>query len=311
VKNLTTRWRIHPLGSGTVWEADCHFTDASVGQFLEWQRPGRLPIDGSNPFASFDRRTHWAYADYKHVKELAGDWGELLEPMIDWSSLGCDKAVTDSTVWLGTGGCHTPLHFDTYGVNLVAQLHGKKRWLLYPPDDTANLYPTRVPYEESSVFSKVDARVPDLDRFPRVAAARPLSVTLERGDVLYVPKHWWHFVESEDMSLSVNVWIDAADDPKDRATEALTRVLVTALSGGLAAEVGSGWLNPTEEDVWPLEETLQVADLAFQNFGITVANGTGEDQNSSSSENVFAFSTTALVDAITAPDVMAKVMDKV
>lgn len=53
------------------------------------------------------------------AQELAGDWGELLEPMIDWSSLGCDKAVTDSTVWLGTGGCHTPLHFDTYGVNLV------------------------------------------------------------------------------------------------------------------------------------------------------------------------------------------------
>lgn len=46
----------------------------------------------------------------------------------------------------------------------VAQLHGKKRWLLYPPADTANLYPTRIPYEESSVFSRVDARAPDLDR---------------------------------------------------------------------------------------------------------------------------------------------------
>ena len=46
----------------------------------------------------------------------------------------------------------------------VAQLHGRKRWLLYPPADTANLYPTRVPYEESSVFSRVDARAPDLDR---------------------------------------------------------------------------------------------------------------------------------------------------
>lgn len=62
-------------------------------------------------------------------------------------------------------------------------------------------------------------------------------MTLERGDVLYVPKHWWHFVESEDTSLSVNVWIDAADDPKDRVTEALTRVLVTAFSERLAAEV--------------------------------------------------------------------------
>lgn len=31
-------------------------------------------------------------------------------------------------------------------------------------------------------------------------------------------------------------------------------------------QVGPGWLNPTEEGVWPLEETLQVADLAFQEF---------------------------------------------
>lgn len=30
------------------------------------------------------------------------------------------------------------------------------------------------------------------------------------------------------------------------------------------AQIGPGWLNPTEGAVWPLEETLQVAHLAFQ-----------------------------------------------
>lgn len=63
-------------------------------------------------------------------------------------------------------------------------------------------------------------------------------VTLEPGDVLFVPKHWWHFVEAVDTSLNVNVWVDAPDDAHDRAKEAIARVLVTSLAGGLDAEVG-------------------------------------------------------------------------
>lgn len=41
-----------------------------------------------------------------------------------------------------------------------------------------------------------------------------------------------------------------------------------------AEQVGTGWLNPTE-DVWPLEETLQVAQLAFQGLN-TSTSGDGE-----------------------------------
>lgn len=29
-------------------------------------------------------------------------------------------------------------------------------------------------------------------------------------------------------------------------------------------QIGPTWLNPTEDEVWPLEETTQVASLAFQ-----------------------------------------------
>lgn len=31
---------------------------------------------------------------------------------------------------------------------------------------------------------------------------------LEPGQVLYVPRHWWHFVESLEDSISVNTWIE-------------------------------------------------------------------------------------------------------
>ena len=58
-------------------------------------------------------------------------------------AFGCDRGALDSTLWVGSRGCHTPLHYDTYGRNLVAQLHGTKRWTLFPPSATELLRPTR------------------------------------------------------------------------------------------------------------------------------------------------------------------------
>ena len=31
---------------------------------------------------------------------------------------------------------------------------------------------------------------------------------LEPGDVLFVPRQWWHFVKSLDTTISVNTWIE-------------------------------------------------------------------------------------------------------
>lgn len=53
--SLRTTWRLHPLGDTTVWEADCFFLEASVGQFLRWERSLDSPDEADNPFAPFDR----------------------------------------------------------------------------------------------------------------------------------------------------------------------------------------------------------------------------------------------------------------
>ena len=41
----------------------------------------------------------------------------------------------------------------------LAQLSGTKRWVLFPPSDTPALYATRLPYEESSIYSPIDPQV--------------------------------------------------------------------------------------------------------------------------------------------------------
>ena len=47
-------------------------------------------------------------------------------------------------------------------------VHGgyRKKWILFPPSDSECMYPTRIPYEESSVFSLVNIARPDLDKHP-------------------------------------------------------------------------------------------------------------------------------------------------
>ena len=37
---------------------------------------------------------------------------------------------------------------------------------------------------------------------------RPVQVVLSPGDVLFVPRHWWHYVECLEPAVSVNTWID-------------------------------------------------------------------------------------------------------
>ena len=82
-------------------------------------------------------------------------------------------------------------------------------WVLFPPQDYPKMYPTRVPYEETSIFSQIDIIVPNLTKFPLFSGAISYVVTLNEGDALFIPKHWWHYVESLNNSISLNCWFDS------------------------------------------------------------------------------------------------------
>jgi HSPB1-associated protein 1 len=93
------------------------------------------------------------YAGYKYLNDIATNLDKHAggRACIDWRSMGIARSTGDSTLWMGGAGAHTPCHYDTYGFNLHAQLHGRKRWVMFAPDE-CRLRPTRVPLEESSVF---------------------------------------------------------------------------------------------------------------------------------------------------------------
>ncbi|XP_073401390.1 HSPB1-associated protein 1 isoform X4 [Dendrobates tinctorius] len=142
-----------------------------------------------------------------------------------------------------------------------------QKWHLFPPEDTACLYPTRIPYEESSVFSKVNVVNPDRQRHPAFSRARPHVVTLHPGQVLVVPRRWWHYVESvDDVTVSVNTWLELDSDHAARVEEAITRTVVCAFKSAEGAESSGDWLNPTEDEATTHKTNLEYLNMAVSAF---------------------------------------------
>ncbi|XP_074949138.1 HSPB1-associated protein 1 isoform X1 [Phalacrocorax aristotelis] len=247
------------------FETRCSYVKATLEEFLAWScgQPSCL----SGPFSCYEYSKYWAYADYKYIATTFEEKPEIFQD-IRWSDFGFPgRSGKESTLWIGSEGANTPCHLDSYGCNLVLQVQGRKRWHLFPPGDTSFLYPTRIPYEESSIFSKVNIANPDLKRFPEFRNTTAYVVTLSPGQVLLVPRHWWHYVESIDpITVSINSWIELDADHEARVEEAITRMLVCAIKSAENPSDGDLWLNPTEVEATSHEINLQYLNKAVSAY---------------------------------------------
>ena len=138
---------------------------------------------------------------------LAGLFNDI--PGLD-GYLDSQHAKGRTFLWFGPGGTITPLHYDLMNV-LFVQIYGDKEFVLAPPE--ALLYM----YNNTGVFSDVDYKNPDLDRFPLFRNVRFISGTLKAGETLFIPVRWWHFVQTHRVSISLSftnfVWPNDAEEP--------------------------------------------------------------------------------------------------
>lgn len=109
----------------------------------------------------------------------------------------------DINAWFGPAGTVSPLHYDPKH-NLLCQVFGRKRVLLYPPKDSENLYP----HETTMLFNtaQVDPYCPDYEMYPKFKSTHAIECHLYPGEMLYIPPKWWHHVRSLDTSFSVSFW---------------------------------------------------------------------------------------------------------
>lgn len=203
---------------------------SSLEQFFKWFA-GETTIT-TDDCCAVDETHYWAYFDYNYVFDIMNP-EDITD--INWRSIGLDADPVDSTIWIGTPGAYTPCHYDSYGYNVHAQLSGSKRWILFEPSE--NMKATRIPYEESTVFSSLDVIGADKS----VQGKKIRMVTLNKGDVIFVPPGWWHCVQCinvngnvkdvKNVSVSVNTWISLTDyDRIAQLHEAAASTMVTFLN---------------------------------------------------------------------------------
>jgi hypothetical protein len=115
------------------------------------------------------------------------------------------KPASSFNLWIGPSGHVECLHYDPMDGTLI-QLHGCKQIVLFPPSQTFNLYPypfyahLRHGLKLRSWFSRCYPDRPDFQAFPRLRQALQCryDLTLQPGELLYIPAGWWHEVTSID-----------------------------------------------------------------------------------------------------------------
>jgi hypothetical protein len=115
-------------------------------------------------------------------------------------------------IWLGTRS-NVSCHHDTYD-NLACVIVGRRRFTLFAPELIGKLYvgPIDNTMAGAPVSLAASADGPQDGDFPlfEEIRAQALRVELEAGDALYLPKLWWHKVESlAPLNGLVNYWWDA------------------------------------------------------------------------------------------------------
>jgi hypothetical protein len=137
-------------------------------------------------------------------QQLAPLWNDVLVP----DCVPADRLYSVWS-WFSSQGVKTWLHYDNNGChNLNAQIRGKKRCLLFAPDQMERL--SFFPPEGTNPAhncSQVDIFAPDLARFPQIADAEVFEVEIEEGDLFFIPDEWSHAFEHQgEFNSNVNFW---------------------------------------------------------------------------------------------------------
>lgn len=158
-------------------------------------------------------------------------------PSIPFARVALGQPPDAVNFWLGSAASVTALHKDNYE-NIYVQILGRKHFVLLPPVDAPCvgerevLAGTYAPKPRSRAaegdeeglviqideppayvpFATWDPDVPSVNTTPYSEFAQPMRVTLDEGDMLYLPALWYHKVSQscndEGLCCAVNYWYD-------------------------------------------------------------------------------------------------------
>lgn len=102
--------------------------------------------------------------------------------------------------FMGEEGTKTDLH-NGFTHTLFIQIKGRKKWTMYHPSERFFLDPPAKRF--THFYSHANPNKEDDPRYPLLKYAQKYEVTLDKGDVLWLPSLYWHYVENLDSNIGV------------------------------------------------------------------------------------------------------------
>jgi hypothetical protein len=208
---------------------------------VEW--PGQSPLQVGPLIRQIRQSSEEAPAPYLQEVSIYEHFPEILDavtplppyPFPDWASSPLiprrmQFSMRDFELLIGgPGSKFRTLHQDAMHVHaFVFQIVGKKSFYLFPPETSPCLYPD----EQAPNVSPIDPfSAPDLDRYPLYEQAQGVEVTVNPGEMVFVPSNWWHITKLEEVSIAVTInWVhrsnwDGYCDSMNRSSSGLKQAV--------------------------------------------------------------------------------------
>lgn len=135
---------------------------------------------------------------YNLMKEVP-----VLKNDFKWPDIGLKLVKQLPMLFFGGENSKVFMHFDIdYSNILHFHFHGKKRCVLFAPDQTPYLY--KVPHALIS-REDIDFDQPDFDKWPALRKAEGLVTDLKHGEMLYMPEGYWHYMKYVTPGFSMSL----------------------------------------------------------------------------------------------------------
>ncbi|ERS95798.1 hypothetical protein HMPREF1624_07874 [Sporothrix schenckii ATCC 58251] len=200
------------------WEEDQTFV--GFVDYVVRQEKGQLPEGAETRYAQTqnDNLRHEYASVFAHVQKD-----------IPFARIALQRAPEAINLWIGNSHSVTAMHRDNYE-NIYVQILGQKHFVLLPPlcqpcvneqylpqysyapsDGGLTLAPEGADGPNNRVpFAVWDPDAPSANTTPYSGLAEPMRVTLNPGDMLYLPAMWYHKVSQtasdEGICVAVNYW---------------------------------------------------------------------------------------------------------
>ncbi|CAF0771491.1 unnamed protein product [Didymodactylos carnosus] len=118
---------------------------------------------------------------------------------IRYPPLFSNEQLFSSVFRIGSPNTTLWTHYDIMD-NILIQVRGSKRLIMFPPGDISYLYIDG----DKSLVANLDSI--DDEMFPLIKKATFYTGTLQTGDCLFIPALWFHNIKSLETAVSVNVF---------------------------------------------------------------------------------------------------------